>query len=348
MATLKRLPLALATVAAVGAVGLTGAVAASSGAKLAVTSDTLIPASNPHNLLVIGEAADGAVYAAVPTTAGTDAIEVLNGAHPARVVTHVSPGTVGIAATKSDFFVAGRSAISSFSPKTGRLRRTWDVRVASLFGAAGNMMVAGDGRLWVVGNAGQGRHVIEINPGSASIRQIGSGVNVFSLAVGSRGVYFVRSGGQSVIRVGVGGHHKSAPSHEKVNLKLSGAAALQAQAVVGGHLLVSHAAGQGLDATLVRYDARTLAHLGWAGTDLAHSAVVSTANGPLVLLATSDTGGCPNPAVHACVAQIVPATAKTVQTVKLPSGAVLSPLVGPKPAIVVARGGHAHLVRLGG
>jgi hypothetical protein len=343
--SLSRLTYSLGAVVAVAGLAIAGTGVASAGGGLAVTSNTEIPASNPHNSIVAGEGPDGTVYVAVPGGA-TDAIDELVGAHSAKKVETVLPGTVGIAATKSVFFVAGPRAIASFSRATGDLERTWVVKVSSELGVAGNMMVAGDGRLWVVGSTGHGRKVFEINPHSDAIKSVGSGHNVFSLAVGPLGAYFVRSGGHTLVRVATNGHVATAPTHETVNETLSGPGAVQAEAVADGILLVSHAAGQGLDATLVRYSAHSLAHLSIAGTDLAHSQVVATTAGVLVLLATDDTRGCKNPAVHACVARISTKTAAALDTVKLPTGAVLSPLLGPKPAVVVAHGHHAHLTRV--
>lgn len=166
-----------------------------------------------------------------------------------------------------------------------------------------------------------------------------------TIAAGSRGVYFVRGGGHTLIRVSASGHRVTAPTHETVNVALSGPAALHAIVVVGKDLIAGHDYGQGFDAGIIRYNAKTLAHLGVAGTSVALTAIVPTVDGNLVLLTGPGQGGCS--ATNPCAAKISTTTAKTTGKLHLPGGQVLSVLMGPQLAVVVAHGHHADLLRLG-
>jgi hypothetical protein len=310
---------------------------------LHVESSATIPHANASDPLVTAEASNGVVAVAVPRNTMTDDIEIAAGAHQPKVFAIVPSGTAAMAFSKTDLFVAGRHAMSSFSRATGAVIRTWEVRVAKTEGAA---LGYGDGRLWALGSNGHGRHVFEIKPGSAGQTVVGSGHNVASIAAGPRGVYFVRSGGHRLVRVAADGTHVTAPTHETVNEELSGPAAVQATAVDGGTLLVVHDAGQGFDAVLVRYNAKSLKHLSSAPTDDTHADAVPTTAGDLVLIAHEDSFGCSNASAKACVARISTKTAKVSSKVRLPRGVALSGLVGPDPAVVIGRHGHAHLIRL--
>jgi hypothetical protein len=309
-------------------------------------SSATIPHSNAHAQLVTAEASNGVVAVAVPRNSATDDVEVAAGAHQPKVFVIVPSGTVAMAFSSTDLFVAGRHAISSFNRSTGGFIRTWKVHVESSEGAAGAALGYSDGRLWAIGSSGHGRRVMEINPGSAGLTSVGSGNNVVSIATGPRGVYFVRSGGHMLVRVAADGTHVIAPTHEKVNEELAGPAAVQAIALDGGTLLAVHDFGQGFDAALVRYNAKSLKHLSSAPTDVTHADAVPTTAGDLVLIANDEAPGCSNASAKACVARLSTKTAKVSSKVRLPSGAALSGLVGPDPAVVIGRHGHAHLVRL--
>lgn len=315
-------------------------------ATLHVTSDSFVPHANGTAELIGTEAADGTVFLVVRISASADSIEVAAGSRAAKDIATVPHGTVAIAASKTMFFVAGRTAISSFSRTTGAVLRTWSVRVPRPLGLASGPLVYGDGRLWAVRSTASGRKVVEIDPTSATVKTVGSGRNVFALAVGSRGVYFVRSGGHTLIRVAASGARVTAPTHEVVNEHLSGPAAVQVVAVDGSTLLVSHDAGQGLDAELVRYNAKTLARIAAVSTNVFHTAVVPTVDGNLVLLDGTIGGGCSTSARPVCVAAISTKTAKTGHGVRLPTSEALSALFGPRPAVVVRHGAHAQLIRL--
>lgn len=312
---------------------------------LHVASDQLVPHAKGTANIVAGEAPDGAVFLAVRLSASTDAIEVATGSHAPKVVTDVPGGTVAIAASHSLFFVAGRTALSGFRRSSGAVTRTWSVRVPKSFGLAGGPMVYGDGRLWAVRLTSKGREVVEINPSSATITTVGSGHNVENLAVGPRGVYFVQSGGHTLVRVAANGTHVTAPTHETVNEHLSGPAAVQPIAVSGKTLLVAHDFGQGEDAELIRYNAASLAKLSEVSTNLFHTDIVPTVDGNLLLF-NGTVGGCSTPAHPVCVAEISTTTAKTSHGRQLPAGQALSALVGPHPAVVVRHAGHVRLVRL--
>jgi hypothetical protein len=327
------------------ATSATSAPAASAQAKLAVASNVVIPHSHGSTQLVMAEASNGVVAVAVPRSSTIDDLELQAGAHQPRLFATVPSGTVAMAFSQTALFVAGKHAMSSFDRKTGAVIRTWQIRVAASLGAAGAPLVFGDGRLWAIGTAGHSRQVYEVKPSSSKLTSVGSGRNVFSIAAGPHGVYFVVSGGHTLTRVTAAGNGTLAPTHEKVNEQLSGPAALQAIAVSGSTLLVVHDFGQGLDAALVRYGAGSLKHLSSAGTEASVADVVPTVDGDLALVASVAPHGCAGNSVRACVARVVPKTAAISGKLRLP-GASLSAIVGPAPAVLIAEHGHAHLVRL--
>jgi hypothetical protein len=245
----------------------------------------------------------------------------------------------------SDLFVAGTRAISSVDRATGAVVRTWQVHTVAPVQLADTVMTYGDGRLWVLGMRAHGPKVFEIDPGAPAVTPVGTGHNVLSIAAGPRGIYFVRSGGHVLLRVSAGGVRTTAPTHEKVSETESGPGAVQPVAIDGKDLIVAHDYGQGFDAGIVRYNARTLAHLSVAGTNVALTDVVPTVDGDLVALTGPGQGGCS--VGDPCVARISTTTARTSDELTLSGGRVLSVLLGPQPVVVVARSHHAYLLRLG-
>jgi hypothetical protein len=317
---------------------------------LHVASSARIPHANGTHRLVTAEASNGDVAIAVPRTATTDEIEVAKGGHKPKLFATVPHGTVAMAFSNTELFVAGRHAMSSFKRSTGAFLTTWQIRVSKdqAEGAAGSAMVYGDGVIWAVGTGESlGRQVFEIKPNSAgNLISAGSGKNVFSIAAGPRGVFFVESGGHTLVRVTAAGTGTLAKTHEKVSEMLSGPAAMQAIAVDGATLLVAHDYGQGLDAGIVRYNTKTLKHLSVAGTDIAHANLVPTVDGDLALIDTDDTVGCAHGSTEPCVERVAPATAKVTAAVEPAHGNALSAIVGPVPTVVIGAHGHAELIRL--
>lgn len=341
-------PLVAAAVAVVVALGLVGASTAagapSSNGTLHISTRQPIPGSNQNAQLVVAEADNGDVAIAVSPTSTNDNIEVAKVGHKPKLFLTVPHGTVGLAFNKRLLFIAGPHAISSVDRKTRKVIRTWQVKVKGSFGS-GKTMVYGDGRLWVLGSDGHGAKVLEINPASAKVKAVGSGHNVVTIAAGPLGVYFVRGGGHTLVRVAATGKTITAPTHQTVSETLSGPAAVHPVVVDGSDLLVAHDYGQGLDASLIRYNATTLAHLTDVGTNVTVADnVVPTVDGDRVLL-DGEVGKCSS--LKPCVALVNTTTAKTSHAVRL-GGVALSRLVGPDPAVVVARGHHADLVRLTG
>jgi hypothetical protein len=314
------------------------------GSSLHVVSNQHLPHSTSTARLVSAEASNGDVAVAVPAGVTNDDIEIARSGHAPTLFLTVPAGTRAMAFDHSDLFIAGPHAISSVDRATGTVIRTWELRTASEAAVVGSTLAYGDGRLWVLGTTGNGRKVFEIQSGAAGITSVGSGHHVATIAVGSRGVYFVRGGGHTLVRVSASGHQVTAPTHEKVSETLSGPEAVEAIVVDGKDRIVGHDYGQGFDAGIVRYNAKTLAHLGVAGTNVALTAVVPTVEGNLVLMTGVGQGACP--AHHSCVAKISTTTAKTTDKVQLPGGDILSVLLGPDPAVVVAHSHHADLLRL--
>jgi hypothetical protein len=311
-----------------------------------VTHKVLIPGSNGHHQFIAAEASDGHVYVAVPKTSTTDEIEEIVGANAPKPFATVPSGTVAMAIGGPDVFVAGHRAISSINADTGALVHTWVVKIPTPLGRLGGALVFGDGRMWALGSMGHGLKVIRISLQSNTTKVVGSGHNVATLAAGTRGVYFVRSGGHTLIRVKGDGTRTLVPTHVAVNEQESGKAAVQAVTIDRNTLVVAHDDGQGLDAELIRYNAKTLAKLSDAPTNVSHTAVVPTIDGDLVLFNGEVGEGCSTTAHPICIAEISTTTANTSHGVALPTPDALSVLLGPRPAVVVRHGAHAELVRV--
>ena len=139
--------------------------------------------------------------------------------------------------------------------------------------------------------------------------------NVESVATEPQGIYCVESGGATIVHISPDGTRQHAPTNQRVNLQLSGPAAIQAISVIGDHLLLVHDAGQGLDSSSQTYNASTLAGL--------------LANAP----GRADSN-------HAISSLAGP--------VDLPDTKGIGPLLGPYPAVFVyPQSGPVYFDRIG-
>jgi hypothetical protein len=209
-------------------------------------------------------------------------------------------------------------------------------------------MAAAAGKLWaVLGSVAGPGQVVEISPGSGTVTTVGTdGANVVDVAAGPLGLYYVESGGATIVRVNPNGTHLEAATNLTVSQQLSGPAAVQAISVLGSQLFVIHDAGQGLDSTSQTYDAATLAGPqnnnapGVAGSNHA----VNTLAGPMDLSAP-DGRGCSG---KGCVGRYNLATGAITDAVTYPQSTHLGPLLGPYPAVIVfPASGRVYLDRIG-
>jgi hypothetical protein len=297
---------------------------------------------------IAAEAPDGSVFAAFvseqdgtqPAPAGT-AVYVVDGTQSPQVAEHPPIPVAALAADDTYLYVGGGSKIIEYVRATGSIARTITLPMPV------RLMAAGAGKLWaVLGSfAGPGQ-VAEISPGSGAVTPAGTDTaNVADIAVGPRGLYYVESGGATVVRVNLNGTRLEAPSNQTVNEQLSGPGAIQAISVIGGRLLTVHDAGQGLDSSSQTYDASTLAgpQDNAPGTAGGNHAIDSLA-GPV------DESGPESSACSGkgCVGRYNVATGAITDAITFSQATRLGPLLGPYPAVIVLpSSGHVYLDRIG-
>jgi hypothetical protein len=354
--------------AAAGATGPAGTQASASPAPSASPAGLNVPtapapsASGPLRVLlrdplpvqssdflgvVAAEAPDGAVFAAFGpqqtgevAPAGT-AVYVVDGDEPAQVAEHPPIPLAALAADGSYLYVGGGDEIIAYSRATGSVARTWTLA------SPVRLMAAGAGRLWaVLGSVSGPGQVVEISPGSAAVTTVGTDTaNVTSVAAGPLGLYYVESGGATIVRVSPNGTRLEAATNQTVNQQLSGPAAIQAVSVIGNQLFVIHDAGQGLDSSSQTYDAATLAgpQANAPGTAGSNHAIDSLA-GP-VDRSGPDAMDC---SAAGCVGRYNVATGAITDAVTFPQSDRFGPLLGPYPALIVfPPSGRVYVDRIG-
>jgi hypothetical protein len=293
------------------------------------------------------EAPDGSVFAAftsqqsgTPSAPAGTAVYVVDGDGSVQVAEHPPIPVTALAADSTYLYVGGGKQIVEYARATGSIARTLSLSLPV------RLMTASAGKLWAVlgGLTGSGQ-VVEISPGSGSVTTVGTDtVNVTNIAAGPLGLYYVESGGATIVRVNLNGTHLEASTNQTVNQQLSGPAAVQAISVLGSQLFVIHDAGQGLDSSSQTYDANTLAGPqnnapGIAGSNHA----VDTPAGPMDASAP-DGSSCPG---KACVGRYNLATGAVTDAVTYPQGIHLGPLLGPYPAVIVfPASGRVYLDRI--
>jgi hypothetical protein len=209
------------------------------------------------------------------------------------------------------------------------------------------LMATSDGKLWaILGSLTGSGQVVEITPGSGAVNTVGTDTaNVVDVAAGPLGLYYVESGGATIVRVNPNGTHLEAATNQTVSQQLSGPAAIQAISVLGSQLFVIHDAGQGLDSTSQTYDATTLAGPqnnapGIAGSNHA----VNTLAGPMDL-SGPEGSACSG---KGCVGRYNVATGAVTDAVTYPTSTHLGLLLGPYPTVILfPSSGRVLLERIG-
>jgi hypothetical protein len=298
---------------------------------------------------IAAEAPDGSVFAAFTTQqggtpsapAGT-AVYVVDGNGPVQVAEHPSIPVTALAADSTYLYVGGGNKIVEYARATGSIARTVTLAMPV------RVMAVSAGKLWaVLGSSVTGPgQVVEITPASGAVATVGTdAANVVDVAAGPLGLYYVESGGATIVRVNPNGTHVEAATNQTVNQQLSGPAAVQAISIIGSELYVIHDAGQGMDSSSQTYDATSLSGPqgnapGIAGSNHA----VDTLAGAMDASAP-DGSSCSG---KACVGRYNVATGAITNAVTFPQNVHLSTLLGPYPAVVVfPASGHPYLARIG-
>jgi hypothetical protein len=298
--------------------------------------------------VIAAEAPDGSVFTAftaqptgAPVAPAGTTVYVVDDNDPAAVAEHPPIPVAALAADDTYLYVGGGNQIIEYARATGSIARTLSLAQPV------RLMAVAAGKLWaVLGSiSGPGR-VVEISPGSGAVTTVGTDTaNVLDLAAGPLGLYYVESGGATIVRINPNGTRLEAQSDQTVNTELSGPAAVQAISVIGGELFVTHNAGQGDDSSSQTYNATTLAGplTNAPGTADSNQAV-GTLAGPLdrsAPVASACSG-------QNCVGRYNIATGAVTDAVSYPQSARLGPLLGPYPAVVVfPASGHVYLERIG-
>jgi hypothetical protein len=330
------------------AVNLPSLPAPSTSGQLRVLARDALPVKSSDFLAAIAaEAPDGSVFVsfgAVPNgTQGVPAgtvVYVVDGNQPAQVAEHPPVAVVALAADDTYLYVGGGNQIIAYARATGAVARTWTTTMPV------RLLAVGGGKLWAVtGTVSGPGQVVEISPGSASVTTVGSDTaNVVDIAAGPLGLYYVESGGATIIRISPNGTRLQAATNQTVNQQLSGPSAVQAISVIGNQLYVIHDAGQGLDSTSQTYDASTLSgpESNASGIASSNHAIDSLA-GPIDR--SQGSTSCPN---SGCVGRYNLATGALTDAVTFPQSTSLGPLLGPYPALIVfPPTGRVFLDRIG-
>ena len=295
------------------------------------------------------EAPDGTVFAALspqpngaPVAPAGSAVYVVDGDGPVQVAEHPPVPVAALAADATYLYVGGGKQIIEYARATGSIART--VTLAQPV----RLLAVAAGKLWaVLGSSVSGPgQVVEISPGSGSVTTVGTdGANVVDVAAGPLGLYYVESGGATIVRVNPNGTRLEAATNQTVNQQLSGPAAIQAISVIGSQLFVIHDAGQGLDSSSQTYDATTLAGPATNASGIAGSNhAVDTLAGPMDHSAPNGSG-CSG---KGCAGRYNVATGAITDAVTYPQSTRLGPLLGPYPAVIVfPTSGRVYLDRIG-
>jgi hypothetical protein len=323
--------------------------APSTSGRLRVLLREAYPVQSSAFLAVISaEAPDGSVFtafsaqqSATPVAPAGSSVYVVDDNNPVEVAEHPSIPVAALAADNTYLYVGGGNQIVEYARATGSMARTLTLALPV------RLMAVAAGRLWaVLGSVSGPGRVVEISPGSGTVTTVGTDTaNVLSLAAGPLGLYYVESGGATIVRINPNGTRLQASTNQTVNQELSGPAAIQAISVIGDQLFVTHNAGQGDDSSSQTYDSTTLAGplTNAPGTADSNQAVDSLA-GPLDRSAPV-ASAC---AGQNCVGRYNLGSGAVTDAVTYPQTVRLGALLGPYPAVVVfPASGHVLLERLG-
>lgn len=321
---------------------------ATSGPLHVLLHDALPVTSGPFLTAIAAEAPDGSVFAAFGSRQSGAAVSpagapvyVVDGDHPAQIAEHPAIPVAAVAADDTNLYAGGGTRIIKYARATGAVAGTWNLSQPV------RLMAASGGLLWaVLGSASGSGLVVEIHPAASTVTTVGTdAANVYSVAAGPQGLYYVESGGATIVHISPDGTRHLAPTHQTVNTELSGPGAVQAVSLIGNQLLLVHNAGQGLDSSSQTYDASTLAGpqanaSGTAGSNLA----IGSLAGPVDRVSP----GSQTCSGSGCVGRYNLATGAVSDAVSYPQNTELGLLVGPYPAVFVfPPGGPAYLDRIG-
>jgi hypothetical protein len=325
---------------------------------LAIFADVSVKGafSTAQSGLVAAQGPDGAVFVAgvAPPTTQPQVIWVVDGVQPAAVAEHVTGPVTALAADTTNVYVGISSSIYAYSRTTGALVHRWlPTALAGSGTQVTQLAIAGD-RLWGLftesadAPTGAPGGLVEIDPTSTSMVRTISGITgAFSFAAGSAGVYYVTKQSSQLVEQTNNGDTISVPTHQSVNLQLSGPSAIQAVAVVGDQVVLQHDAGQGLDAVLNTYDAGSLAGPSPAISFSAAEQLVSTPSG-LLVIGNPDTGACAA-GQQTCVRRFSlsgGSGGNVGDSLALPDDTLATTLTGPYPTVVLGAGSDLHVLRI--
>ena len=319
-----------------------------SGALRVRLRDAFPVQSSAFMSAIATEAPDGSVFAAftsqqngTPSAPAGTTVYVVDGDGPVQVAEQPAIPVTALAADSTYLYVGGGNKIVEYARSTGSIARTLTLSLPV------RLMAASAGELWaVLGSVTGSGQVVEISPGSGAVTTVGTDTaNVVDVAAGPLGLYYVESGGATIVRVNPNGTHLEAATNQTVNQQLSGPAAIQAISVIGNDLFLIHDAGQGQDSSSQTYDASTLAGPQTNASGIADSNhAVGTLAGPMDL-GEPDTPACSG---KGCVGRYNLSTGAITDAVTYPQSVHLGVLLGPYPAVIVfPTSGHVYLERIG-
>jgi hypothetical protein len=298
--------------------------------------------------LTAAEGPDGAVFVAGVSTS-PQIVWAVDGISPAAVAEHVAGPVTALAADGANLYVGVAQSVFAYSRTTGALVHRWSP--SALSGTVTQLAIAGD-RVWGLytesddGPTGAPGGLVEIDPTSTSpVRTISGMTGAFSIAAGSSGVYYVTKQGSQLVEQTNNGDTVTVPTHQSVDLQLSGPSAIQAVAVVGGKVVLQHDAGQGLDAVLNTYDSGSLAGPSAPISFSAAEQLVSTPSG-LFVIGNPDTGACAA-GQQTCVRRFSLPGGNVGEPLALPDDTLAADVTGPYPTVVLGAGSDLHVLRIG-
>jgi hypothetical protein len=296
--------------------------------------------------LTVAQGSDGALFVAGPVDS-PQIIWVVDGVRPAGIAEHVKGPVTALAADTANLYVGVGQSVTAYSRTTGNVVRTWNT---GLPGTLTQLVVAGT-RVWGLAtqsddnSTGAPDGLIELDPASsAPVRSVTGFADTFSIAAGASSVYYVTKQSSELVEQTNAGATITAPTNQQVNLQLSGPSAIQAVAVVDGHVIVQHDAGQGLDAQLNTYDATTLVGP-TAQTNFSADEPIALTSSGLFVVGNSDTAACTADQT-ACVRRFSLPAGDVGDPLALPDNTIASTVTGPYPTVVLAVGSNLHVLRI--
>jgi hypothetical protein len=320
---------------------------------LKVSATVTIKGAFDETALIAAQGPNGAVFVA-GLPGAHQVVWAVDGTSAAQVAEHVAGPVKSLAADAADLYVGTAHTVQAYSRTTGKLVRNWSLgsRVGTLL--LEQLAVAGN-RLWGLYDAqSKGQFtgpaaLVELDPQSSTpVRTVNGLSYTQSIATSAAGVYYVTAKSSQLVEQTNDGHTHSAPTKQKVNLQLSGPAAVQALAVAGEQVVLQDDAGQGLDAGLNTYNAKTLAGPS-ASTFFSADAQLAETPGGLFAFGYPDSAICGN-GQSPCVVRFALASSSSHDggvgsPLELPQ-MMSSVLTGPYPTVVAGIGSDVRVLRI--